>query len=109
LLRVVQEALSNIARHSGATEISIQTTTLNLHTAGLIIIDNGRGFDPETPAVGMGLTNMRERVAALADGHFHIQSAPGKGTCIEIQCSTRLETSETADGTQPTNGVLPRL
>lgn len=105
LLRVVQEALSNVARHSGATEVLMQTATIDGHTAALTIADNGCAFDTKRASAGMGLTNMRERVEALANGHFHIQSAPGKGTRLEIRCSAQ---SGEEGANQPANGVQPR-
>jgi NarL family two-component system sensor histidine kinase LiaS len=90
LLRVVQEALSNIARHSGASEVHIQTATVDEQTYTLTLSDNGTGFDASATSGGMGLTNMRERIEALPNGHFHIQSAPGKGTCVQVRFSGSL-------------------
>lgn len=81
LFRVAQEALSNIARHSSATRLTIQLSA-ERHLVELSIIDNGRGFLAQVPHErGMGLQSMRERVAS-SGGTLTIESLPGKGTHI---------------------------
>lgn len=87
IYRVIQEALNNIARHSGA-----ETVVLLIESEGttlrLVIEDNGRGFDPDSVAAdkrvgsGLGLVSMRERTE-LALGEFTLRSSPGRGTLIE--------------------------
>lgn len=80
LFRVTQEALTNIRKHAQATRVTIE---LDGDRRGLRIAieDNGRGFDPqfmaEHPGRGIGLSNMRERIATLG-GSFDIQSQPGR-------------------------------
>lgn len=79
LFRVAQEALANVARHSGA-----RTVRLSLAREGsgvmLQVIDDGRGFHVEAAqTAGMGLRNMRERMEGVG-GSLHIESAPGRGT-----------------------------
>ena len=65
LFRVAQEALSNVARHSGATSVDVRLAWQG-DTLTLAIEDNGRGFDvPTRDGTGMGLRSMRERVEAL--------------------------------------------
>lgn len=65
LFRVAQEALSNVARHSGATSVDIRLAWEG-NTLTLAIEDNGRGFDVATrDGAGVGLRSMRERVEAL--------------------------------------------
>lgn len=83
LFRLVQEAFSNIARHARAKTVSLtlRQTEGALH---LIISDNGQGFDSNMAHAGMGLTNMRERVAAL-NGTLELRSALGQGTVLHIQ------------------------
>jgi len=82
LLRIVQEALHNAAKHSKAKsiQVAVQGTPSEL---SLLIADDGIGFDPEEAklAAGLGLISMRERVH-LAGGEFQITSRPGEGTCI---------------------------
>ncbi len=79
-----QEALANIARHARASEVSI-TAQRGSRGVELVIVDNGRGFDPSTikQAVGHGLANMRARAEDLK-GTFKIRSAPGHGTAIYL-------------------------
>ncbi len=80
MFRISQEALTNIARHSGASLVD-----LALQKAGgrleLTIQDNGRGFRPDEIVKGFGLSTMRER-AELTGGTFSVESAQGKGTTI---------------------------
>jgi PAS domain S-box-containing protein len=84
LYRIVQEALRNISRHAGATEVMISLMGEN-HTIRLLIEDNGKGFEPrkETNQVGLGLDSMEER-AHLIGGNFSIKSKRGQGTIIEV-------------------------
>jgi len=83
LLRVTDEALANILRHSRATRVEV-----SLHqdgaTIALDITDNGRGAD-DNAQPGMGLANMRERTESLPQGRFVLDSRPGHGTRISIR------------------------
>ncbi|MEZ0395987.1 MAG: response regulator [Anaerolineales bacterium] len=80
--RIVQEALTNIARHAGVGEATV-TLTVESDRLEIAILDAGAGFDPEQIAAGRstGLSAMRER-ARLAGGTLQLQSAPGEGTLI---------------------------
>lgn len=89
IFRIVQESLSNIMKHSQATDVkvTIEYTTTRLN---LVILDNGIGFDvgkvsksSSTRDGGFGLINIRERVELL-DGKLQIKSAPGEGTRLSI-------------------------
>jgi signal transduction histidine kinase len=81
LLRVAQEALTNVARHSHATEVTIRLC-VEEERALLTIHDNGQGFDQEhLLGAGLGLRSMRERMEALG-GSLRIISGEG-GTRIE--------------------------
>jgi signal transduction histidine kinase len=87
LARVIQEALTNAARHAGARKIAVDVRADRKQVVCLIE-DDGRGFDPAAaPAQngpgGFGLKGMRERTAAL-DGHLEVDSAPGRGTRIRV-------------------------
>ncbi|HEX5546557.1 MAG TPA: histidine kinase [Ktedonobacterales bacterium] len=83
VFRVAQEALANIAKHSGATRVEVYATD-EQGTLALRIRDNGSGFDvARTHGRGLGLSSMRERVAELG-GTLTIASATG-GTCIEAR------------------------
>ncbi|WP_017744365.1 sensor histidine kinase [Scytonema hofmannii] len=78
--RIIQEALTNTAKHSNATHVKINIqVTVNL--LSLEISDNGKGFNPHQNTTGFGLQGMRERTLALG-GQFHIDSKPGEGCCI---------------------------
>lgn len=87
LFRIVQEALTNILKHSQAGTASVGLAHTKDHLF-LSISDNGRGFNPELVFQGNGLNNMRERTGLL-HGTMSINSAPGKGSTIEIQIPTK--------------------
>ena len=84
-LRVVQESLHNIAKHSGANDVHVEVTAASGELT-LVVRDNGAGFDVQEskPAAGLGLISMRERLH-LIGGEFAIDSAPGAGTRIWAQ------------------------
>jgi PAS domain S-box-containing protein len=84
LYRIIQEALRNILRHAGATEVKISLVGAN-YTIHLAIEDNGKGFDPvqKKNQVGLGLDSMQER-AYLIGADFSVHSQPGHGTVIEV-------------------------
>ena len=85
---MVQEALTNVAKHAGATSVSILLTRTP-SSVRLVIEDDGEGFDPRTARDGgLGLPGMRERVALL-DGRLRIESAPGKGTTLAAEVPLR--------------------
>ena len=83
LFRVAQEALSNVARHSGAI-----SATVSLEWAddgfSMSIADTGRGFDPAVTAPGLGLKSMRERVEALG-GTMTVRAAPAEGATLTFR------------------------
>jgi signal transduction histidine kinase len=87
LFRIAQEALTNIARHSGAKHAWVDLSHAEDH-ASLQIEDDGSGFDPEEvfegdDRTGCGLLGIQERVK-LANGEVRIQSSPGQGTTLRI-------------------------
>ncbi|HBB34177.1 MAG TPA: two-component sensor histidine kinase [Cyanobacteria bacterium UBA8803] len=82
LYRIIQESLTNIYKHSAATQVSIDLQQ-SYHTIHLQIGDNGQGFDPERNTTGFGLQGMRERTTALG-GQFQLSSQPGKGCRITV-------------------------
>jgi signal transduction histidine kinase len=78
--RIVQEALSNAVKHSGARRVSLRVS----HQAGALAIevtDDGHGFDPGQARDGFGLSGMRER-ALLAGGQLTVTSADGGPTSV---------------------------
>jgi signal transduction histidine kinase/YHS domain-containing protein len=86
LFRIIQEAWSNIVRHSNARRVQLRFTFAE-DELRVAILDDGQGFEisPEgvTAHPGWGLRNMRER-AALAGGQLRVVSAPGEGTAIYV-------------------------
>jgi PAS domain S-box-containing protein len=80
LLRLVQEALVNVRRHSGARRASVNLCTIG-DTARVEVSDDGRGFDMETSWGGVGLSSMRERAVRLG-GTFEVRGEPGEGTTV---------------------------
>jgi signal transduction histidine kinase len=83
LLRVVQEALHNVAKHSRATKVGV-TLTGRPDRLALAVTDDGVGFDVSEAglAEGIGLISMRERVCFVG-GTFNLSSTPGRGTHLE--------------------------
>ena len=74
--RIVQEALTNIAKHARAEHVRIDVA-LDYDVVRVEVTDDGRGFDPEARVEGFGLVGMHERVA-LAHGQLEIESAAGR-------------------------------
>ena len=93
LYRVVQEAVNNAVKHSGASEAAL-TIASDARQLRVTLRDDGKGFDPEAhyrvqAAVrGFGLAGMAERVRLLG-GTWEIRSAPNAGTSIDIHIPLR--------------------
>ncbi len=84
LLRVVQEALHNVVKHAHATHVTLRASA-DASALILEVGDDGVGFVPTGPFPGhLGLTSMRERLAALG-GVLEVESAPGEGTCVRAR------------------------
>ncbi|MDG4475209.1 sensor histidine kinase [Thiovibrio frasassiensis] len=83
--RIVQEALSNVARHARATEVSVLLEWRGENIRG-VIEDNGIGFEPERvdSKTKLGVLGMKER-AQLLQGTFRIESGPGDGTMLVFE------------------------
>jgi two-component system NarL family sensor kinase len=81
LFRIAQEALANVRRHAGATEVEITLKTSPRRIL-LAVRDDGHGFAPEAVPEGrLGLVGMRER-AELLGGSLRVRSARGRGTTV---------------------------
>lgn len=91
--RIVQEALSNVARHSNATQVHVQLQ-IGVEDVTLTIADNGRGFSATQSTLqrhnGVGLRSIQERIQAL-HGVSKIQSSEGEGTRIQVSCPCLLK------------------
>ncbi|MGP4001906.1 GAF domain-containing sensor histidine kinase [Streptomyces sp. 8N706] len=86
VLRVAQEALHNALRHSAAAEVEVSLTRQG-QGALLTVADDGRGFDPSAVRRAgrhLGLVSMRDRASGVG-GRLTVESAPGKGTVIEME------------------------
>jgi len=84
LLRMAQEALRNVERHSMATRVSVRLATRE-EVLELRIEDNGVGFDPQTPCPEhYGLVGLREQ-AALIGAELRIDTGPQLGTTIRVR------------------------
>jgi signal transduction histidine kinase len=85
LLRIAQEALSNVAKHAGATRVGVTLSYLEDEVL-LDVRDDGVGFDPATPtpSTSFGLRGMRQRAERLA-GVVDIEAEPGAGTAVSVR------------------------
>ncbi|MEO0408431.1 MAG: sensor histidine kinase [Cyanobacteria bacterium P01_A01_bin.135] len=82
LLRIAQEALTNVVKHSQATQVKV-TLASRRDRLYIQVWDNGQGFDPSKNTSGFGLRGIRERAADL-EGRCQIWSAPGRGCRISV-------------------------
>jgi signal transduction histidine kinase len=88
LYRIVQEAVTNVAKHAEAKSLSI-TLTRKGNAVVAIVEDDGKGFEPDAAAPdGLGLLGMKERLA-LVGGTLRIEAAPGAGTTIAAEVPVR--------------------
>ncbi|MFE3872163.1 sensor histidine kinase [Flavobacterium sp. ZS1P70] len=83
LYRIIQEAILNINKYANAKDCSIKIQKKNINILKLSISDNGGGFDIKNKKIGIGLSNMKERVDSL-EGQFSIESKIGEGTKIVV-------------------------
>lgn len=101
LYRIVQEALTNVAKHAHARNVSI-VVERKAHSVIAIIEDDGQGFDVRAVMDAgresqLGLYGMRER-AELLGGHLYIESTPGKGTSVFVEVPTNDEDANRSGG-----------
>jgi len=87
LLRFLQEALTNVLKHSGARRVDLRVR----HEHGQLsaeVRDDGRGFDPSNHGShGAGLSSLRSRAIRLG-GQLDVQAAPGAGAALQLDCPT---------------------
>jgi signal transduction histidine kinase len=95
LYRIAQEALRNIAKHSGAVEAWVNIRRRG-HNIRLLILDEGSGFVPSKiqGGLGLGLVSIKER-AQLVHGSLRVKSAPGQGTQIDVNVPISWKESDT--------------
>jgi PAS domain S-box-containing protein len=85
IYRIVQEALTNVARHANTKEVSVRIWA-NDDNISLRIEDRGCGFTTSalSPSTSTGISGMKERVLSLA-GKLNIETSPGRGTCLTAE------------------------
>jgi signal transduction histidine kinase len=114
IYRIVQEALTNVAKHARASACRVYLQRLP-NTILITVEDNGAGFDASapggsTPRSGIGLIGIRERAAQLR-GTVRLESAPGKGTRLTVELPARVRAAgddTPPDSTQRVAAVPPR-
>jgi signal transduction histidine kinase len=121
LLQIVQEALHNVWRHSDATRVDIviaptEPTAAAVQAATVRITDDGVGFDTTTAREGAGIATMRAS-AAVVEGSFAIDAAPGAGTTISARLGPGPDDTDEGDddlepvepSSSPVLRLVPRL
>jgi len=101
LMRIVQEALTNAARHAHADWVKVQASVMNQPNQDRVcleVIDNGCGWN-KMPISGKGLNNMRRR-AAMLSASLDISSNPGQGTRIALICPVKIDDGTSSTSTQ---------
>jgi signal transduction histidine kinase len=86
IYRVVQEALTNVAKHAEADQVDVRVGVIN-GSVDLTVADDGTGFDPRAAPKGWGLVGMKERIE-LMSGSLEFDSKPGAGTTIHALLPT---------------------
>ncbi|MBI3770184.1 MAG: PAS domain S-box protein [Deltaproteobacteria bacterium] len=99
--RIVQEALANAARHARAKSLQVALTRAPDRLV-VRVRDDGIGFTPDAPTCGIGLVTMRER-AMLMRGELTIESAPGRGTAVQLVLPLAAEQA----ATEPSRAATP--
>lgn len=100
LLRIIQEALTNVRKHSQAQKTWVKLNTIE-DGIELVVQDNGRGFDSAQGARGewpkFGLKTMRERAESVG-GTFNVETSPGHGTKVIVQLPVRRNVTDSTQG-----------
>lgn len=89
VFRIIQEALTNALKHSGATSITVTGTRID-ENLEIVVADNGNGFSPVSADIGLGLEIMRERVRGLRGHLFVAETSPGVAIHVLIPSQARL-------------------
>jgi signal transduction histidine kinase len=87
VLRIVQEALANALKHSGARKVGVEVRALPGGTLELAVSDDGRGFDPQRASGGRGLANMRMRAERIGSD-LEVGSSPA-GSAVRLRLEAR--------------------
>jgi signal transduction histidine kinase len=105
VLQVVQEALQNVWRHSGASAVEVEVHAI----AGVVVVrvtDDGEGFDPGARPEAGGIATMRASAAVL-DGEVSVESSPGAGTTVVARLGTHTGTPSTGAAGPALRSVSP--
>jgi signal transduction histidine kinase len=94
--RLIQEGLTNVAKHSRAERVTL-TVTESDGRIDILVIDDGVGFEPDAESEGFGLIGMQERVA-MVGGSLTVRSAPGSGTELQAVVPVQRGEETTAEG-----------
>ena len=98
IYRIVQEALTNVARHARACNVRVALSRSSAMEVVLHVQDDGQGMDPHLATRGLGLLGAVERAAAVC-GELQVRSAPGQG--LTIASRTPLSLPEGPPATPP--------
>ncbi|GGG19228.1 hypothetical protein GCM10011344_19800 [Dokdonia pacifica] len=91
LYRIIQEAINNAIKYAEANHITV-TLSRNRTNLEATIVDNGKGFNTESPELGNGLTNMKKRINEI-QGEIDIASSIGKGTTVKLRFPIAINTA----------------
>ena len=95
VFRVVQESLTNVARHAEASQVTVSVQRMGSHYQ-VMVSDDGKGFDIDcSRKTSLGLIGMRERVL-MCEGEFQLDSKPGKGTIVTVRIPVKETLAERA-------------
>jgi len=101
--RIVQEALTNVARYAQVTEVVVRVSVGD-DALVVRVEDHGVGFDlDKIAATGTGINGMRERAASLK-GELLVQSTPGEGTCVIAELPLAREDKKRLRSKEGDNG-----
>jgi PAS domain S-box-containing protein len=107
MFRIAQEALTNVAKHAGATRVLIDAQ-LARGMVTLTVADNGRGLRDAKRAKGLGLSIMRYRARALG-GRVEIESPPTGGTVVRFTCPIGITDEQSAAPPPEAYGAAARV
>ena len=106
LYRIIQEAINNAIKYAEANHITVtlsrnrtgeihdqrENKVINQTNLEAAIVDNGKGFNTESPELGNGLTNMKKRINEI-QGEIDIASSIGKGTTVKLRFPIAINTA----------------
>lgn len=96
LLRIVQEALTNVRRHAAARAVTVSAARVD-RQVDIVVADDGRGFEESSRLAAdgrprFGLQTMHERASAIG-GRFSVESSPGQGTSVRVSVPVEVRST----------------